>query len=95
MQRRQILSLAAAGLAALTVPAFAQQKKRVRRIGYFGGSSLQSNAPWLTAFRESMAALRWVEGRDYVIDAHYGNGVASTFGACVGSDFSAAAASVP
>jgi len=76
MQRRQMLSLTVAGLAALTVPALAQQEKRVRRIGYFAGGSLQVSAPWLAAFREGMAALRWVEGRDYVIDERYANGVA-------------------
>jgi len=76
MQRRQILRLAAVGLAALSLPALAQQEKRVRRIGFFSGGSLQSNAAWLTAFREGILALRWVEGRDYVIDARYANGVA-------------------
>jgi len=76
MQRRQLLSLAVAGLGALSLPALAQQEKRVRRIGYLTGGSLQVSAAWLAAFREGMAALRWVEGRDYVIDARYANGVA-------------------
>jgi putative ABC transport system substrate-binding protein len=80
MQRRQILSLTAAGLAVLSLSALAQQEKRVRRIGYFSGSTAQGNAAWLAAFREGMAELRWVEKRDYVIDARYGNGVASAFG---------------
>jgi hypothetical protein len=62
-----MLTIAAAGLAALWLPAFAQQDKRVRRIGYFGGGSLQSSAAWLAAFRQGMAELRWVEGRDYVM----------------------------
>ena len=75
MQRRQILCLTAAGFAALSLPAFAQQEKRVRRIGYFGLGSLQTSAAWLAAFRQGMLELRWVEGRDYVIDARYGNGV--------------------
>ncbi|MFM9970206.1 MAG: ABC transporter substrate-binding protein [Burkholderiales bacterium] len=35
----------------------------------------QVSAPWLAAFREGMADLRWVEGRDYVIDARHTNGV--------------------
>ena len=30
----------------------------------------------LDAFRKGVAELRWVEGRDYVIDARYANGVA-------------------
>ena len=76
MQRRQILCLTVAVLAVLSLPALAQQEKRVRRIGYLSGSSVQANAAWLAAFREGMAALRWVEGRDYVMDERYGNGVA-------------------
>ena len=74
--RRRHFLIAAASLAALSLRAFAQQQERVRRIGYFAASSLQSNAAWLAAFRAGMLELRWVEGRDYVIDARYGNGVA-------------------
>jgi len=53
--RRRHFQIAAAGLAALSMPALAQQEKRVRRIGYFGGASLQRNAAYLAAFREGMA----------------------------------------
>ena len=76
MQRRQLLRLAAGVIAALSLPAFAQTGRRVRRIGYISGSSLQSSDARLTAFRLGMAELRWVEGRDYVIDARSANGVA-------------------
>ena len=76
MQRRQLLCLAAGGIAALSLPALAQPEKRVRRSGFFGAGSLQNNAVNLAVFREGMAALRWVEGRDYVIDGRYANGVA-------------------
>jgi putative ABC transport system substrate-binding protein len=68
--------LVAAGLALHSPTALAQQEKRVRRIGYLGLASPQSTASWLAAFREGMAALRWVEGRDYVIEERYANGVA-------------------
>ncbi len=74
--RRKLLLAFGAGGLSVFLPAFAQQEKRVRRIGYITPGSLQTNAAWLAAFREGMAALRWVEGRDYVIDARYANGVA-------------------
>jgi putative ABC transport system substrate-binding protein len=74
--RRRNFLIAAAGVAALSLPAFAQQEKRVRRIGYLSGSSPQNNAAWLNAFRQGMTELRWVEGRDYAIDPRYGQGVA-------------------
>jgi len=76
MQRRQMLSLTVAGVAALSLPALAQSERRVRRIRYLSGGSLQNNVAWLAAFRQGMAELRWVEGRDYVMDARYANGVA-------------------
>ncbi len=46
------------------------------RIGYLALTSAQSSAAWLAAFRAGMLELRWVEGRDYLIDDRYGNGVA-------------------
>ncbi len=75
MKRRQLLlALGSAGLAVLYRPALAQQEKRVRRIGYLSGASAGAAAGWLAAFRQGMAELHWVEGRDYVIDARFGNG---------------------
>jgi len=75
MQRRQILRLAVVGLAAMSLTVVAQPEKRVRRIGYLSGSDVRTHASFLAAFRAGMADLRWVEGRDYVIDGRYANGV--------------------
>jgi len=72
MTTRRELLIALSALASL--PALAQQDKRVRRIGYFIQGSLQSSATLLAAFREGMSALQWIDGRDYVIDARYANG---------------------
>lgn len=73
--RRKLLLALGAGTLSVALPAYAQQKKLVRRIGYFTAASAQSQAARLAAFREGMAALSWVEGRDYAIDARYANGV--------------------
>lgn len=69
-----------AGLAAGAVPlaALAQSGGPVRRIGFLGRASAQTDAPFLAAFRAGMAELRWVEGRDYVIDARFANGAMQT-----------------
>jgi putative ABC transport system substrate-binding protein len=75
IRRRQFLLAVAAGSLTVSLLALAQQERRVRRIGYLTGGNLQNNTVWLAAFRDGMAALRWVEGRDYVIDARYANGV--------------------
>jgi putative ABC transport system substrate-binding protein len=75
--RRRFL-IAIAGLAAISMPVYAQTERRVRRIGYLGTGNAQTSADWLAAFRQGMAALNWVEGRDYVIDARYANSDAQT-----------------
>ena len=75
VRRRQMLRFAIAGLAALSIPALAQPQRRARRIGYLNLTSGQGSADWLAAFRKGMAELRWVEGRDYVIDARHAGGV--------------------
>lgn len=50
----------------------------MRRIGYLGLASAQADAVFLEAFRAGMGALRWVEGRDYRLDARFANGVMQT-----------------
>ena len=84
MNRRRKLLIAlgagslADGLAGGLTGGFAahaqQPPQRMRRIGYFTQGSIESNAPFLAAFRAGMTALRWVEGRDYAIDARYTDG---------------------
>ena len=75
MNRREVvLALLATGMASL--PALAQTERRVRRIGYLSLTNPQTEAAWLAAFRAGMLELRWFEGRDYVMDARYANGVA-------------------
>ena len=46
-----------------------------RRIGYLTFGSAEAGAHYLVAFRAGMAALQWIEGRDYVIDGRYAGGV--------------------
>jgi len=69
------LLIAAIGLATPSLSALAQTERRVRKIGYLSQASARVNAARLAAFRAGMLELRWVEGRDYSIDARYANGV--------------------
>lgn len=69
--RRRLLFASGVGGLALGLPAFAQQAKPLRRIAYLSSSNAQTNASWLDAFRKGMAALRWVEGRNFVLDARF------------------------
>jgi len=74
MVRRREFLLASLGLAALSPSARSQTERRMRRIGYLSQANAQVNAARLVAFRAGMLELRWVEGRDYAIDARYANG---------------------
>ena len=73
ISRRQILITLGLGVVSAALPALAQER-RLRRIGFLGGGSVQAMAGLLAAFRQGMAELRWVEGRDYAIDARYASG---------------------
>ena len=74
-RRRVVIALGAGALAAPLATFAQQQERRVQRIGYLGGATVQAHAGYLAAFRQGLTELRWVEGRDYVIDARYANGV--------------------
>ena len=76
MQRRRLLGVAATGLATIALPVLAQTEPWLRRIGFLSRASTSANSSYLGAFRAGMLELGWVEGRDYVIDARYVNGVA-------------------
>lgn len=76
MKRRDLLRLACVLLAGVALPARAQQTAGIRRIGFLIGVTVPASAGWLAAFHQGMAELRWVEGRDYVVEARYAGGVA-------------------
>jgi putative ABC transport system substrate-binding protein len=75
MNRRQAL-LVLLSLGTAPMAAFAQTQRPPRRIGFLSLGSAQGVAGSLSAFREGMSALGWVDGRDYVIDPRYANSVA-------------------
>lgn len=75
IQRRHLL-VAGAGIATPSLRVFGQVRPSMRRIGFLSTASVTGTATYLAAFRAAMTDLRWLEGRDYVIDARYANGVA-------------------
>ena len=81
MNKRRKL-IVALGAGALTAPfdSFAQQQGKIRRIGFLSAGSVESNVVLLDAFRAGMTELRWIENRDYKIDARYANGAVDTLG---------------
>jgi putative ABC transport system substrate-binding protein len=64
--------IAALGLLAAPLVAEAQQVAKIPRVGVLSGGS-QPN-PFVDAFRESLLALGWIEGRNITIEARFANG---------------------
>ncbi|MFN0163865.1 MAG: ABC transporter substrate-binding protein [Burkholderiales bacterium] len=75
MNRRDVV-LALVSLCAAPQPGTAQTARQVRRIGFLIRANAAVTAAWLAAFRAGLLELNWVEGRDYIIDARYAEGVA-------------------
>lgn len=74
MNRRNLL--VAFGLGALTeaVPSWAQQKGKVRRIGFLYFGSRQSAAARYDAFLRGMRELGYVAGKDFTVEERYADG---------------------
>ena len=76
MDRRTFIAGAAGGLLALPLSAFAQQPGKVWRIGFFYFGTRQSSLDTgrYNAFVEGMRELGYVEGKNLVIEARFGDG---------------------
>ena len=65
--------IAALGLLAAPLVAEAQQAGKISRVGVLSGGPAKPN-PSLDAFRQSLLALGWVEGRNVTIEARFADG---------------------
>jgi putative tryptophan/tyrosine transport system substrate-binding protein len=65
--------MAALGLLAAPLVAEAQQAGKIYRVGVLSGGPAKPN-PSLDAFRQSLLALGWVEGRNVTIEARFADG---------------------
>lgn len=66
--------LIAFGALAAPVASFAQQAKKVPRIGYLGGISPSANSARIDSFREGLRELGYVEGKNIVIEWRHAEG---------------------
>ncbi len=75
MQRRTVVATSLGLGAGLALPALAQGPARGRpvRIGWLTGQRAASLAPYLATFREAMAELGHVEGRNLIIEYRHGD----------------------
>jgi putative ABC transport system substrate-binding protein len=75
MQRREFIAgLGAAGIAARSNAARAQQPGKLPIIGYLGPSSPENTGPNTAAFLQRLRVLGWVEGRTITIEHRWAEG---------------------
>ena len=74
MRRREFITLTGALAAVWPLPARAQQRAKVARIGYLGLVSASWHTPRVTAFRAGLRDLGYVEGKDFVIEFRWAEG---------------------
>ena len=70
--RRRLLAAAAGGLLARPLLGLAQRARKVRQVGYLGGSS--QAAPLLESFRQGLRELGYVENENLLLTIRWGEG---------------------
>jgi ABC-type uncharacterized transport system substrate-binding protein len=74
MRKRFVPFTLSALLFALSFPAWAQQSKKISRIGYLSVLSPSSDSARIEAFRKGLAELGYIEGQNIAIEARYTEG---------------------
>src|SRR5512132_4398579 len=74
MKKKLTVLTLCAVLFALCYSAWAQQPKKIPRIGFLGASSPSAISARLEAFRQGLRELGYVEGKNIVIEYRYAEG---------------------
>ena len=83
MNKKITILAVAFALLAFAQPVYAQQPKKVPRIGILVAGSPSSDAAWIEAFRQGLRELGYVEGHSIVIEYRYGEGKTARYPALV------------
>src|SRR5262249_60848424 len=74
MRRRDFVTLLGGAVAAYPLTARAQQSSTMRRIGFLGSLSEQTQLQWTTAFLKGLRDHGWIEGTTISIDYRWAEG---------------------
>ena len=73
-KRRKLIVALGAGVLTAPLRSFAQQRGKVRRIGFLGTGSAAGMAPWVEALRMGLRDLGYVEGRNIAVEYRWADG---------------------
>jgi putative ABC transport system substrate-binding protein len=79
MKRRAFITLLGGAAAAWPLAARAQQSSTMRRIGFLGPLSEQTQLQWTTAFLKGLRDHGWIEGTTISIDYRWAEGRSDRF----------------
>lgn len=69
--RRRIIVALGAGALAAPFASFAQQQGKVWRVGYLSVTSAEADRDWISAFRQGLKELGYIEGRNIAIEIRH------------------------
>jgi putative ABC transport system substrate-binding protein len=79
IDRRTFVLATISGFLAQSSLAHAQQPNRAFRLGWLSGGSIEANKTLVQCFLNEMRQLGWTDGRDFVIEYRWTEGVANKF----------------
>lgn len=74
MRRREFITLLGGAASGWPLAARAQQPTKLRTIGFLGTTSLAAWANYVSAFRQRLGELGWIEGRTVAIEYRWADG---------------------
>jgi putative ABC transport system substrate-binding protein len=86
MRRREFIALLGSATAAWPLTVQAQQAGKPPTIGFLSGPTASAAGQWVTAFKERLGELGWIEGRTVAIDVRWAEGRAERY-AEIASEF--------
>jgi putative ABC transport system substrate-binding protein len=74
VDRRRFLLTSLAGTVGAPLAARAQQARKSARVGRLSPLSAEVDAPFMSAFRDGMQALGWIEGQSFTLVSRFADG---------------------